>query len=138
VIPTVDSEVVWGEEDILVGLYAEGDLAARQAAAALSAAEVQMRETVARAQPEIRQLAFPSMSFKLGRLPVLNEPRLSLGDVDRFLIHPDQVSVRGGQKYLPVEVRETVTAYAIAKDRLRDLNGRETVLARSSEPTAAE
>ena len=138
VLPGVDSEVAWGEEDILVGLYAEGDLAARQAAVSLSEADLQMRQTVARAQPEIRQLAFPSMSLKLGRLPKLTEPRLSLADVDRFLVHPDLVNVRGGQKYLPVDVREVVTAYAIAKDRLRDLNGRQTVLARSSEGDGAE
>jgi hypothetical protein len=138
VLPGVEGEFVWGEADVSVGLYAAGDLAAKQTATSLMTADREMRETVARAHREIRKLAVPSMSLKLGRLPKVTQPRLSLADVDRFMAQPDQVSLRGGQKYLPVDVREAVTAYACAKGRLRNLNGHETVLARSSGGVAAE
>jgi hypothetical protein len=137
VLPSVESEAVCGHADLLVALYAEGDLTAQQAAASLIEAEQAMRQTVARARPEIRKLAYPHMSLKLGLLPKLTEPKLSAGDVDRFLAQPEQVDVKGVAKYLPSSVQDALTDYATAKRRLKRLNAKQTTLARLSTKEAA-
>lgn len=138
VLSTAASESVWGSADVLVALYAEGDREAQQQAASMVAAEQELRETVRRAQSEVRRLASPHMHLKLGRLPRFSEPKMSRDDVDRFLERPERDDLRRVHQLMPVDVREVLAAYASAKFRLRKLNGGETVLARTADTVAAD
>lgn len=137
VLPTVEGEAIWGGADVLVALYAEGELEAKQVASSMVTAEQELCETVRRAHPEIRRLASPNMHLKLGRLPKFSESKMARDDVDRFLARPEREDLRRVHQYMPVDVREVLNAYASAKHRLRKLNGRETVLARSTDTVAA-
>jgi hypothetical protein len=131
-LPTIESEKVWGTANFPVALYAEGDIEAQQVAASFTLAEQELRETVDHAQKDIRKLAYPNLSMKLGRLPKFSEPKWSPGRVERFLDHPEQFDASYAQPYLPTDVRKALTTYATAKGQLHALRGEQTVLASST------
>jgi hypothetical protein len=131
-LPTIESEKVWGAADFLVALYAEGDVEAQQIASSFAVAEQALRETVDLAEKDIRKLAYPNLSMKLGRLPKFVEPKWSPGRVERFLNYPEQFDASYTPPYLPRDVRQALTTYATAKQQLHALRGEQTVLASST------
>jgi hypothetical protein len=131
-LPNIESESVWGTADFLVALYAEGDIEAQQAAASLALAEQELRETVEQAQRQIRKLAQPNLSIKLGRLPKFSEPKWSPGVVERFLKHPEQFDASYAEPFLPSDVRRALTHFVTAKAQRHAFRGEPTVPATST------
>lgn len=131
-LPAIESEKVWGAASFLVALYAEGDVEAQQAAAALALAEQELRDAVDHAEKQIRKLAQPNVSIKLGRLPKFSEPKWSPGRVERFLEHPEQLDASYVQPFLPDGVRKALMVYENAKSQLHELRGEQAVLASST------
>jgi len=129
ILPTFENQGAWGMAEFLVALYAEGDGQAKRAAAQLVYSEQALRETVGRCRREIRRLAYPDISIKLGKTPKFVGPKLSAGWIERFLSNPERTEAGDVYQHLPQEVRDALTRCSDAKGTLRRLNGRETILA---------
>jgi hypothetical protein len=127
---SVERERVWGIQDFLVALYAEGDLQAKQAAQAYVLAEQELRDAVAAGRRRIKKLAYPRVSLKMGRIPTFSDPKVSKTWIEGFLARPERTDAASVQRYLPPDVQAALADYTTARERMQVLSSRETTLAR--------
>lgn len=125
-----------GEAQFAVGLYAEGDDAARGAAEQFHQAEKALRRAAAERQPAIARAAVPTVVHRVAAWLDVYPPRIPDGWLERIVFGPPQLAEHGFVDRLPPEVRRAVARYARAKRRLQELSVGQGPLAREDRPLA--
>lgn len=111
------NERVTRREEFLVTLFAGGDREAKQAAGAVAAAELALREAATRHHQAIRKRAVPSPLHQVGMMLALTDAKIPADWLQRLIARPTQ-----GRKVdllrLPEQVRDAATNYVSAVRRV--------------------
>lgn len=111
-----------GAAQFTVGLYAEGDEAARDTAEQYHQAEKALRRAAARQQQAIEREAVPTVVHRVAAWLDAYQPRIPAGWLDRLLFGPPQSGEPAFVDHLPPDVRQAVARYVRAKRRLQELS----------------
>jgi hypothetical protein len=122
----LDQQVPCGKGEFFVALYAEGDLAAKAAAARLVGCEQQLRSVVASSRNVADASRNSSAVQRFGAILASTEqqPQLPPEWFDEMLSTPSRANFARYAKHLPPNVRQSAEAYHSAKSSVQRLNGR--------------
>ncbi len=110
-----------GVARFVVGLYAEGDEDAREAAENLVRAEATLRRTVAQRQRDIHKRSIPTVVHQVAALLDVYDPRIPDAWLDHLIYGPTNIEQYDFYGYLPPDVRNVADRYRQAKRRVYQL-----------------
>ncbi len=123
VVRQFDESKHCGRGEFYVALYAEGDLPAKQAAAAVVDTERHFRMTVSQSRQAIGEKRYPTPVHRLGSLLSVSEPKIPDAWFQDILRNPAENNLARYERHLPEGVRESAKRYQTAQKKLRKLNG---------------
>lgn len=124
VVKRLDEQKHCSRSEFYVALYAEGDIEAKQAAAAFVQRERQFRDVVAASREAIRQQRYPTPAHKLGVMFSVVQPKIPDAWFEQILRRPaDATTLNRFARHLPEQVRDAAKEYQLAKRNLHKLNG---------------
>jgi len=110
---------LWGSQEFLVRLYREGDVAAKQAAWDVVAAERGFADAVREERARLAKLAKTDISFPFGRLPSIRAPAIPERWIGVAMSSPHLANAESIYDALPLEVKTAWDDYQSAQGQLR-------------------
>lgn len=118
VMAPLEEETVCGADDFIVGLYLEGDEAARSAAERLVAAARHLRRAAMAERDAIRKCSYPTVFHELGGALGTVQPRIAPTWLTQLIYLGAPQPLKETLDQLPDEVRQAAEQYLAARDAL--------------------
>jgi hypothetical protein len=120
---SIEEGATTGRQNFLVALYLEGDEPAREAAAELAQADLELRRIAALRQDEIQRRSFPTLAHRVGAAMSLVTPQVPSDWLAQVLYRPASQSKPNIVAPLPKQVRAAAERFMDAKRRVYELGG---------------